>query len=619
MFDSVISEPLIRKLEALRADLIRLETDASRLFEGVSATYSSSARNLLHYIALRRHDIRELQDQLTVVGLSSLGRSEACVLASLDAVLRVLRLLGKQPVNDGEMKPPVVVFDGKALLQEHTEALFGQPNSLRRVRIMVTMPGEAAHDYDLVRALLANGMDCLRINCAHDNPDVWSGIIEHLRKAELELGKKCRLLMDVGGPKLRTGELKPGPRVVKCRPERDRLGNVTSPARLWLTPQDEPTRPPANANVSVPLPADWLALLQVGDRLRFRDARHASREMHVVEQIGSGCWAELSRTAYLATGMELCLRRLDLLATVGELPAQVVPLVLRKGDVLRLTREAVPGEPAESDALGHCKTPAHIACSLPEVFADLQPGERVWLDDGKIGGVIREVNLDEVRIEITHARPGGEKLLADKGINLPDSILKLPALTTQDLEDLTFVATHADMVGMSFVHTAADVTTLQSQLTRLGAEHLGIILKIETKRAFEQLPELLLAAFRSSRVGVMIARGDLAVECGYERLAELQEEILWICEAAHVPVVWATQVLEQLAKEGMPSRAEITDAAMGVRAECVMLNKGPHIVQAVAALDDILHRMEAHQNKKRSMLRQLRLADHFSNSQDSHW
>jgi pyruvate kinase len=120
-------------------------------------------------------------------------------------------------------------------------------------------------------------------------------------------------------------------------------------------------------------------------------------------------------------------------------------------------------------------------------------------------------------------------------------------------------------------------------------------------------------------VGVMIARGDLAVECGYERLAELQEEILWICEAAHVPVVWATQVLEQLAKEGMPSRAEITDAAMGVRAECVMLNKGPHIVQAVAALDDILHRMEAHQNKKRSMLRQLRLADHFSNSQDSHW
>ncbi len=66
------------------------------------------------------------------------------------------------------------------------------------------------------------------------------------------------------------------------------------------------------------------------------------------------------------------------------------------------------------------------------------------------------------------------------------------------------------------------------------------------------------------------------MECGYQRLAEVQEEILWICEAAHVPVIWATQVLETLAKKGMPSRSEITDAAMGERAECVMLNKGPY-------------------------------------------
>jgi hypothetical protein len=76
----------------------------------------------------------------------------------------------------------------------------------------------------------------------------------------------------------------------------------------------------------------------------------------------------------------------------------------------------------------------------------------------------------------------------------------------------------------------------------------------------------------------------LAVECGFERLAEVQEEILWICEAAHVPVIWATQVLETLAKEGMASRAEITDAAMGHRAECVMLNKGPHVLSAVRGL-----------------------------------
>jgi pyruvate kinase len=142
----------------------------------------------------------------------------------------------------------------------------------------------------------------------------------------------------------------------------------------------------------------------------------------------------------------------------------------------------------------------------------------------------------------------------------------------------------------------------------LGGRQPAIVLKIETRLGFENLPDMLLTAMRSPSCGVMIARGDLAVECGFERLAEVQEEILWICEAAHVPVIWATQVLETLAQEGMPSRAEITDAAMGRRAECVMLNKGPYVVSAVRVLDDILRRMQAHQAKKRAKLRKLRLA-----------
>ena len=200
------------------------------------------------------------------------------------------------------------------------------------------------------------------------------------------------------------------------------------------------------------------------------------------------------------------------------------------------------------------------------------------------------------------------KLRADKGINLPDSRLRTPPLTDKDIADLDFVVEHADLVGLSFVRTPDDVRQLQLQLERLGATRLGIVLKIETTTAFEHLPSLLLAAMRGERVGVMIARGDLAVECGYERLAEIQEEILWFCEAAHVPVIWATQVLESLAKKGVPSRAEVTDAAMGERAECVMLNKGPHLVDAVRVLDDILRRMEAHQSKKSARLRRLRLS-----------
>jgi pyruvate kinase len=239
-------------------------------------------------------------------------------------------------------------------------------------------------------------------------------------------------------------------------------------------------------------------------------------------------------------------------------------------------------------------------------------GDRIWLDDGAIGGRVSDVREDALTVTITDAKPNGSKLRADKGINLPDTHLRLPALDAQDEEDLRFVAAHADLVGFSFVRRPDDVIELHEKLTALGRDDLGVLLKIETREAFEHLPELLLAAMRRARVGVMIARGDLAVECGWERLAELQEEILWICEAAHLPVVWATQVLEHLAKEGRPSRAEITDAAMSERAECVMLNKGPHLGEAVEVLDNILRRMEAHQSKKRSMLRPLALAARFN-------
>jgi pyruvate kinase len=224
------------------------------------------------------------------------------------------------------------------------------------------------------------------------------------------------------------------------------------------------------------------------------------------------------------------------------------------------------------------------------------------------------VASDHLVVKISQAPPGGAKLGSDKGINVPQTALDVACLTPSDLAALPFVARHADMVGFSFVRTEADVRALQQRLTELGAEHLGIVLKIETRQAFENLPSLLLSAMRGEAVGVMIARGDLAIDCGFERLAEVQEEILWISEAAHLPVIWATQVLESLTKTGRPSRSEITDAAMGVRAECVMLNKEPFVVDAVRTLDAILRKMQAHQRKKRSMLRRLRLATGFKDA-----
>jgi pyruvate kinase len=478
---------------------------------------------------------------------------------------------------------------------------------------MVTMPSEAAHDDTLVFNLLQQGMDCMRINCAHDNAGTWLQMIEHLRRAERSLGRSCRLVMDLAGPKLRTGPIEPGPPVIRIRPRRDVCGRVTAPARVWLTADSAPQPAPAPADACLPVPAPWLARLHTGERVEFTDARNARRTFLIMDVTDSGSWAEIRKTAYVVPGTVLrhgrgTARTDPGEACVGELPAASNALSVHPGAPLVLIRDRTPGRPATLDSQGRVLTPAIIGCTIPEVFDDVRPGESIWFDDGMIGGVVEQVESGQVLVRITQTRPGGGKLRADKGINLPESDLRLGALTAKDLEDLTFVAAHADVVELSFANTARDVELLQERLTRLGGRPLGVVLKIETRRGFEHLPDMLLTAMRWPCCGVMIARGDLAVECGFERLAEVQEEILWICEAAHVPVIWATQVLETLANTGMPSRAEITDAAMGDRAECVMLNKGPHVLSAVRVLDDILRRMQAHQTKKRAMLRELRLA-----------
>ena len=144
------------------------------------------------------------------------------------------------------------------------------------------------------------------------------------------------------------------------------------------------------------------------------------------------------------------------------------------------------------------------------------------------------MSADEITLEVTQAGPRGAKLKAEKGVNFPDTHLAIPALTDEDLAHIPFAARHADMVNMSFVRSAEDVAQLIDALEAEDAPDVDITLKIETVEAFRQLPRMLLEAMRWRDVGVMIARGDLAVEAGFARMAELQEEILWLCEAAPV-------------------------------------------------------------------------------------
>ncbi len=603
---------LCEELLAIRAELVADPVAPPRPLDQVHPNYRESARNLLHYLALRRRDLRPLQLRLAELGLSSLGRAESHVLATVDAVLDVLHRLSGRPSLSLDPQERYLDFaEGQRLLADHSDALLGAPALGRGVRIMVTMPSEAGDDYTLVHDLVKQGMDTMRINCAHDGPATWLRMIEHLRRAERAVGRSCRIVMDLAGPKLRTGPIEPGPAVVRIRPRRDAHGRVIGPARVWLTSERTPHAPPSSADATLPVAPAWLATLRTGECVALTDARDAKRSLTIVDVTARGCWAEVTETVYIVPGTMLHHASGefgDHGTRVGDLAPAASAITLKPGDQLIVTRDGTPGRAAVADSAAGLLTPTSIGCTIPEVFEDVRSGEAIWFDDGKIGGVVAKVEANQVLVRITQARLRGQKLRADKGINLPDSALRLAALTDKDLEDLAFVAQHADVVQLSFANGPHDVEALQQHLAQLADRPPAIVLKIETRRGFESLPDMLLTAMQSPCCGVMIARGDLAVECGFERMAEVQEEMLWICEAAHVPVIWATQVLETLAKEGMPSRAEITDAAMGHRAECVMLNKGPHVLSAVRVLDDILRRMQSHQTKKQAMLRELRLA-----------
>ncbi len=605
-WDETACGALVDELWRVREKMLADEAAFAPWLAGIDKKHLASARNLVHYLALRRTDRRALQEELARLGVSSLGRAESHVLANLDKVLGILHRLAGRPWQARSGDEPVGIHSSRRLVDRRTLALLGAAPRGRAVRIMVTMPAEAAHDFEAVRRMVAAGMDVARINCAHDGPAEWEAMAAHVRRAAKAEGRAVRVLMDLGGPKLRTGTMPPGPSVLKLRPQRDELGNVVAAATLLLHPAGRP--PALAAHPCIGVEPAWLERVNAGQRLYFTDARGASRRLKVVGGDQHGLLAETDQTAYLVpeTQLEHGRQAGGATTSLADFPVRPGFVLLKCGDRVRLVAEGAEPAGVASRTGKRGKPATTITCTLPAVFAQVAPGERIWFDDGRIGGVIRRAGRRGMEVEITHALGEGQKLAGDKGINLPDSALDLPALTGKDIADLETVARIADMVGLSFVQRGADLAALRAHLKRLRKPGLGIILKIETRRAFENLPELLFAAMAGKAAGVMIARGDLAVECGYERLAEVQEEILWATEAAHLPVIWATQVLDTLARTGTPSRAEITDAAMGERAECVMLNKGPYIDDAVRMLDDILRRMQAHQSKKRPLLRALK-------------
>lgn len=651
---------LARELDSLLYDLAAGRAENAGEIDAVLDTHRGGARNLVDYAALRRHDIRDLQDRLLDVGVSPLVGCEDSVEASLAAArAAVAALVGQDPHGFADRDTTAEARDaGDSELAEHADALLGPPHLGRSGRVMVTLPSSAADDPHVVLDLARRGMGLVRINCAHDDPLRWEAMVNNVRTAERAVGRRIPISMDLAGPKLRTGPIALGAPVGRARVTRQSDGGVVEPARIWFT-ADDPDRgdgpdpsgapvPARHASPSAPAGAtsgaersttrgtpavapeppprrgrpalgvrvdpDWLEARRPGDEIDVPDARGLRRRFTVVAAGPDGVLAEGQRNAWVRDGTTIACDS-DRTEVRG-IPAVPQRVRVHRGDRILLTADmspVTPPPPGEEIRLG---------CALPAVVEALSVGDRVLFDDGVISADVIGTSAQAgqtqsaravsgpagpwARLEVVRCREGGRWLGSEKGINVPGVDVPTPALTDEDRQHLRFAARHADVVAMSFVRTRSDVhdavTALRAAAATTGRD-LGLLLKIETREAYRGLPGLLLEAMRHEKVGVMIARGDLAVEMGFESLSEIPRNITLLCQAARVPVVLATQVLESLAKTGMPSRAEISDAGSAQRAECVMLNKGPYVAEAIEILDKIHSRMGRIQRKALPLMR----------------
>jgi pyruvate kinase len=390
-FDKSQAKQLLAEVVALRKDVANEGTATFRRWRPniKRRAFAVSAFNFAYYLALRERDLRPLQRRLMALGLSSLGRVEGRVLASLDAVIVALAAIaGVSPPAGVRTPSERQFFRGEARLRANADEIFGPQRHKRSGRILVTLAADGGDDLAVMQST-----DQLRPRqrrlLASDDRQHSRGFAP-CRPPDSDFDGYCR------GPKPRTGAI--------------------------LTPAGR-------------------ARLIVGGEL------------------------------LLCHGAQLC----------------------DGGPLFRTT------------------------CTLPEVIEQLKVGDTVALDDGKLLGRIAREERGGFIVAIEAGRLKGLKLKPGRGLTFPNVDLKLDPLADKDRQDLDFVLSNADMVGYSFVESAAHIEELQRELAarRQDWRKIPLVAKIETAHTLRNLPEIIVAAAGRQPLAVMIARGDLAVGIGF--------------------------------------------------------------------------------------------------------
>lgn len=606
MLDKVLIQSAYDDIEIIRSSMLEVRNQVDE-----NEPRYKSLLNLYQYLRLRDDDWTQLQEKLFLLSLSSLGRSYSHISASLDTLHDQLAIaLGKNEISE-EMVDSfhhLNIQDSITIASRNAQNLFGgQASSMlskQSTSLMVTLPSNAMeNDGSLIRKLVESKVKIFRINTAHDTPSYWkemADLILEMNKS-LDEKEKVKIFVDLAGPKIRTGKIAKSDLPIM-------VGSNKVAKELLIYHGDEESKAESkdiqslkNIPAQIVVNKHFYKKFENNSVIKVKDMNGKKAKITVKIKYDDYSICEIDKKVFLDKSSFLKYDKQE--TTIKNILPQTQIIRVFVGDELVITQSDLLGRPALLDDKQNIVEPAIINCSYLGVIENVKVGEKVYIDDGKVGLKIVKKLEDRIYCQVISAKQNGVVIKEEKGINFPSTYIKVPALTELDKINLDFVIDFADSVSLSFCQSAQDVKELQDVLHKYGKDEIGIIAKIETKQAVSKIPEVLTQLLKSKNSGVMIARGDLAIEVGFENLAYIQESLLNICNAAHIPVVWATQVLESKMKNNLPSRAEITDAAMSSRAECVMLNKGPFAFGTIDVLTKILHEMHKIFNKNRQLLR----------------